>query len=280
MYDGARLITCRARGKFRHQKITPLVGDCVTVTLAEETVGMLDEIAGRKNAFFRPAVANVDQMVLFASETIPKTDPFLLDRVAAIGAWQNCPSIICINKWDLKQSDRLYSIYKQAGFTTICTSAKTGEGLEELRDLLRGKISVFTGNSGVGKSSVINALFPELQLKVGAVSEKLGRGRHTTRTVELLRMEEDITIADTPGFSSFDALQYADHESDQLQFAFPEFEPYLDQCQFTGCSHTKEKGCAVLQAVADGIIPKSRHESYCRLYEEMEAVPKYENRSR
>lgn len=275
MYDGKHLITCRARGKFRHQKLTPLVGDRVTVTLIEETVGMLDEIAGRKNTFFRPAVANIDQLVLFASEAIPRTDPFLLDRVAAIGAWQGCPSIICINKWDLEQSDRLYSIYKQAGFPTVRTSAETGEGVEELRDLLRGKVSVFTGNSGVGKSSIINTLFPNANLEVGEVSEKLGRGRHTTRTVELFRMEEDIIIADTPGFSSFDALQYADHDAGQLEFAFREFEPYLGQCQFTGCSHTKEKGCAVLQAVADGIIPKSRHESYCRLYEEMEAMKKY-----
>ncbi|MDD4511443.1 MAG: ribosome small subunit-dependent GTPase A, partial [Oscillospiraceae bacterium] len=185
VHDGTNLITCRARGRFRHLGITPLVGDRVTVTRLTNDTGVLDTVLERKNIFFRPPIANVDQLVLFASETIPRTDPFLLDRVAAIGAWQDCPSIICINKCDLGQSERLYPIYKQAGFSTLQISAKTGEGIETLRSLLRGKISVFTGNSGVGKSSMINALFPNMDLEVGEVSEKLGRGRHTTRTVEL-----------------------------------------------------------------------------------------------
>lgn len=272
--DGNTQITCRARGRFRHLGITPLVGDRATVTLLTQDTGVLDGILERKNVFFRPPIANVDQLVLFASETIPRTDPFLLDRVAAIGAWQNCPSIICINKRDLGQSERLYPIYQKAGFATLQISAKTGEGIEELRSLLRGKTSVFTGNSGVGKSSMINALFPNMALEVGEVSEKLGRGRHTTRTVELFLMEEDIVVADTPGFSSFDAVQYANRQTDQLQFAFREFAPYLGQCQFTGCSHVKEKGCAVLEAVKNGTIPRSRHESYVRLYGEMtEAKP-------
>jgi ribosome biogenesis GTPase len=275
VHDGTNLITCRARGRFRHLGITPLVGDRVTVTRLTNDTGVLDTVLERKNVFFRPPIANVDQLVLFASETIPRTDPFLLDRVAAIGTWQDCPSIICINKCDLGQSERLYPIYKQAGFSTLQISAKTGEGIETLRSLLRGKISVFTGNSGVGKSSMINALFPNMDLEVGEVSEKLGRGRHTTRTVELFQMDEDIVIADTPGFSSFDAVQYAQCQADQLQFAFREFAPYLGECQFTGCSHIKEKGCAVLAAVANGVISKNRHESYVRLYGEMMAAKPY-----
>lgn len=269
------LVMCRARGKFRHQGITPLVGDSVSITRLPDGAGVLHEVLPRKNAFFRPPIANVDQLVLFASETIPRTDPFLLDRVAAVGAWQNCPSVICINKCDLDGSDRLYHIYKAAGFPVVKASAVTGEGVEDLRALLRGKTSVFTGNSGVGKSSMLNALFPQMALEVGAVSEKLGRGRHTTRTVELFSPEEGVLVADTPGFSSFDAVQYANHQADQLQFAFLEFAPYLEQCQFTGCSHTKEKGCAVLEAVAKGAISQSRHESYVRLYEALLAAKPY-----
>ncbi|MBR3753067.1 MAG: ribosome small subunit-dependent GTPase A, partial [Ruminiclostridium sp.] len=204
---GEELITTRARGKFRYKKITPLVGDRVAITVQEDGSGSLDEILPRRNFFQRPAVANIDQMVIICSGAIPVTDPFLVDRITALAESKDCEPIICINKWDLVQAEELYEIYTAAGFHTIKVSAETGMGIEELRGLLAGKVSAFTGNSGVGKSSILNRLAPELNLDTGEVSEKLGRGRHTTRHVELYRLGDDTYVADTPGFSSFDTDQ-------------------------------------------------------------------------
>ena len=267
--EGDRLISCKARGRFRHEGITPLVGDWAEYTRLSEDTGVLEGIQPRKNVFFRPPVANIDQLVIFASETIPRTDPYLIDRVSAVGELQGCSCIICINKCDLDDSDRLYAIYQKAGFQTLKASAKTGEGVDQLHDCLRGRISVFTGNSGVGKSSMLNCMFPGCDLQVGEVSEKLGRGRHTTRHVELFEWEPGTIIADTPGFASFDVHQDILKDKKQLQHAFPEFSPYLDQCRFRDCAHIKEQGCAVRQAVEEGQIPLSRYESYKRLYAEV-----------
>ena len=200
---GGELVTCRARGKFRYKKITPLVGDRVAITAQADGTGSLDELLPRRNFFQRPAVANIDQMVIIASGAIPVTDPFLVDRITALAESKDCEPIICINKWDLVQAEELYRIYTAAGFHTIKVSAETGLGIEELRTLLAGKISAFTGNSGVGKSSILNALEPDFGLATGEISEKLGRGRHTTRHVELFPVSGGL-IADTPGFSAFD----------------------------------------------------------------------------
>ena len=277
--DGA-LTACRGRGKFRHQKLTPLVGDRVRFTPLGEGAGILDEILPRKNQFQRPAVANIDQLVVIASGAVPVTDPFLIDRVVSIAAGRDCEPVICINKCDLDAAEELYQTYRKAGFLTLRVSAETGEGIPELAAAIAGKVSAFTGNSGVGKSSILNALEPEFRLQVGEVSDKLGRGRHTTRHVELFRLSSGAIVADTPGFSSFDTEGMELRRPEELQYTFREFAPYLDQCRFTGCAHVKEKGCAVLAAVRGGGIPPSRHASYVRLYEQAKEVPEWERKEK
>ena len=252
--DGV-LVACRGRGKFRHQRITPLVGDKVIFTPLDNGAGILDEILPRRNEFQRPAVANIDQLVVIASGAIPVTDPFLMDA-----------------------AEELYQTYRAAGFPTLRVSAETGEGLEELSGAIAGKASAFTGNSGVGKSSILNALEPGFRLQVGEVSDKLGRGRHTTRHVELFRLRSGAIVADTPGFSSFDTEEIELRRPEELQYTFREFAPYLEQCRFTGCSHVKEKGCAVLAAVKAGEIAPSRHASYVRLYQQAKEVPEWERK--
>lgn len=270
---GDDLVTCRARGKFRHQRISPLVGDRASITVQPDGTGSLDELLPRRNWFRRPAAANLDQLVIIASGAIPVTDPFLLDRIIALAESRDCQPILCINKWDLVQAEELYDIYAGAGFPTLKVSAATGQGVEALRSMLAGKISAFTGNSGVGKSSILNALEPDFRLATGEISEKLGRGRHTTRHVELFPVAGGL-IADTPGFSSFEDDQLL--EKDRLPYCFREFAPYLDQCRFIGCAHVREKGCAVLEAVDRGQIHPSRHRSYVRLYEMAREVKPWE----
>lgn len=269
---GEDLVTCRARGKFRYQKITPLVGDRVVITRQSDGTGSLTEILPRRNAFQRPAVANIDQMVIIASGAIPVSDPFLLDRIISLAEGKGCEPILCINKWDLVPATDLLALYQGAGIPTLAVSAKTGQGLEELRGMLAGKLSAFTGNSGVGKSSILNALDPAFALATGEISEKLGRGRHTTRHVEFFPVAGGL-IADTPGFSSFDNEKGGGEpmDKDTLAETFREFRPYLGQCRFVGCAHVKEAGCAVLAAVEAGKISPSRHRSYVRLYEQAKA---------
>ena len=269
---GSELLTCRARGKFRKDGISPLVGDRVEVRELGNGDGFLEKILPRRNAFARPAVANIDQLVVIASGAIPRTDPFLIDRVAAIAALKGCEVIILLNKCDLDSADELYGIYRAAGFQTLRVSAETGEGLEALKPLIAGKLSAFTGNSGVGKSSILNALDSEFHIQVGEVSDALGRGRHTTRHVELFRLSCGAEIVDSPGFSSFETDELNLELKHSLPETFREFGPYLDRCRFVGCSHTKEKGCAVLEAVRRGDIQKSRHDSYLRLYEELKPL--------
>ena len=275
--DGT-LTACRGRGKFRHQKLTPLVGDRVRFTPLGDGAGILDEILPRKNQFQRPAVANIDQLVVIASGAVPVTDPFLIDRVVSIAEGRDCEPVICINKCDLDAAEELYQTYRKAGFLTLRVSAETGEGIPELAGAIAGKVSAFTGNSGVGKSSILNALEPEFRLQVGEVSDKLGRGRHTTRHVELFRLSSGAIVADTPGFSSFDTEGMELRRPEELQYTFREFAPYLEHCRFTGCAHVKEKGCAVLAAVKAGEIAPSRHASYVRLYEQAKEVPEWERK--
>ncbi len=268
-------ITCRGRGKLRHQKITPLVGDHVAITVTEDGTGMVDEVLPRSNQFQRPMVANMDQLVILASGAIPVTDPFLIDRMVSLAEYKGCQPIICFNKCDLEPATQLVELYQRAGFQSFAISAQTGEGLEQLLGVLDGKISAFTGNSGVGKSSVLNALCPQFGLKVGQVSEKLGRGRHTTRHVELFRVGGGL-VADTPGFSAFDVEQMELIPKEELANTFREFRPYLEQCRFVGCAHVKERGCAVREAVDNGAIAPSRYQSYVRLYDQVKSRPQWE----
>ena len=268
-------VTCRGRGSLRKGGDSPLTGDLVEITL-EQGKGMVEKILPRKNRFIRPAVANVDALVVFAANANPVTDPFLIDRVAAIAGDQEVPVYICVNKCDLDPATDLVRIYEHAGFPVIRASAATGEGVEELRKLIGGKLVAFTGNTGVGKSSMLNALSPALDLATGEVSEKLGRGRHTTRHVELFCLGGDTFVADTPGFSSFDTDQMDVLLKENLQYAFPDFAPYFGACQFHDCSHRAEPGCAIRQAVEAGEIEKTRYDSYLRLYEKSSQIKLWE----
>ena len=269
------MITCRGRGHLRKGNEIPLTGDMVEITV-EQGKGMIERILPRRNRFIRPAVANIDALVVFASNVNPVTEPFLIDRVAAIAGNQEVPVHICVNKCDLDPAVDLIRIYRHAGFSVIQASAKTGEGVEELRQLTAGKLTAFTGNTGVGKSSMLNALCPELALATGEVSEKLGRGRHTTRHVELYRLDRDTYVADTPGFSSFDTDQMDLMLKENLQYAFGDFAPYLGSCQFHDCSHRAEPGCGIRTAVEQGEIEPTRYQSYLQLYEKSSQIKLWE----
>ena len=269
------LVTCRGRGVLRKGAESPLTGDMVEITV-EKGKGMVEKILPRRNRFIRPAVANIDALVVFAANVNPVTEPFLIDRVAAIAGDREVPVILCVNKCDLDPAVDLIRIYRHAGFSVIQASAETGEGVEELRDLIRGKLVAFTGNSGVGKSSMLNRLCPDLELPTGEVSEKLGRGRHTTRHVQLYDLGEGTYVADTPGFSSFDTDQMEVLLKENLQYAFPDFAQYLGACQFHDCSHRAEPNCAVRAAVESGDIEKTRYDSYLRLYEKASQIKQWE----
>lgn len=275
---GGETLQCRARGKFRREGLSPLVGDWVQVRELGNGEGFVEAVEARRNQFARPAAANIDQLVILASAAIPVTEPYLIDRIASIAALKGCQVLLCLNKCDLDSADELYDIYSRSAIPVLRVSAVTGQGLDALRDAIRGKLSAFTGNSGVGKSSVLNALLPSLALPVGEVSKALGRGRHTTRHVELFSLGEDTYIIDTPGFSSFDTAEMDLALKQHLPDTFPEFAPYVSDCRFTGCTHTKEKGCRVLQAVKDGLIPASRHRSYVRLFDELKDVKEWQQK--
>ena len=272
---GNGLVTCRARGILRKQGCTPLTGDLVEIT-RERGKGMVEKVLPRANSFIRPAVANVDALVVFAANVNPITEPFLIDRVAAIAGDQGVPVYLCVNKCDLDPAAQLTKVYRNAGFQVIVTSAETGEGIEALRSLIRGKLTAFTGNSGVGKSSILNRLCPGLNLPTGEVSEKLGRGRHTTRHVELYDLGENTFVMDTPGFSSFDTDQMEVILKENLQYAFRDFGPFIGRCQFQDCTHRKEPGCAVKAALSSGEIEESRYDSYLKLYEKAAQIKQWE----
>ena len=275
---GAETLQCRARGKFRREGLSPLVGDWVQVRELGGGEGFVEAVETRRNVFSRPAAANIDQLVILASAAVPVTEPYLIDRIAAIAALKGCDVLVCLNKCDLDPAEGLYGIYSRSAIPVLRISAETGEGLDALRRAIAGKLNAFTGNSGVGKSSVLNALVPGLQLPVGEVSKALGRGRHTTRHVELFPLDGGTYVIDTPGFSSFDTEEMDLELKEHLPETFPEFAPYVGECRFTGCTHTKEKGCRVLQAVKDGDIPVSRHKSYLRLFDELKDVQAWQKK--
>ena len=275
--SGKGTAECRARGRFRLDKNTPLVGDHVEFKTTEAGKGILTNILPRKNVFVRPPLANIDKMVIIASAAIPVTDPYLIDRMTAIAAMNSCQPVVCINKIDLDPADRLYSTYKESGFTTVRISAKTGEGKEELLKAISGSpVCAFTGNSGVGKSSILNLLDPGFRISVGDISKKLGRGKHTTRHVELFDLPCGAAVADTPGFSAFDQEHLTDKEN--VQHLFSDFDSYTGNCRFPDCAHIKEPECAVLDALAEGKIQETRYQSYLRLYEQALEYKEWEHK--
>lgn len=266
---------CKARGKFRKAKISPLPGDRVTITVSEQSENTIDSIEERKNQLKRPPLANLDQLFIVSSICEPEPNRLVIDKMTAIAVKNGIKPIIIFTKCDLADADEWVKIYKNAGFPVFKVSSVTGQGADDVRDRLKGQISAFTGNTGVGKSSLLNCIEPKLELATSQISEKLGRGRHTTRQSELFHVCEGL-VADTPGFSSFDIEKNGMIMKDELPECFPEFLPYLDDCRFTSCAHVKDKGCAVLKAVEDGKIEKSRHESYVTMYEEVKSIKEWE----
>ncbi len=270
-----RTYECRAKGIFRKQGISPLVGDQVTIELDGQGKGTVSEIHDRKNEIIRPPLANLDRLFIVTSILEPLPNALIMDKFIAMSEHKGIDPVIIVTKTDLADPAAFIQIYRHAGFRVLSVSSQDdfcqkNSVKEEIMELLRGKLSAFTGNSGVGKSTFLNLICPELHLKTSDISQKLGRGRHTTRHVELFPIREiDAYVADTPGFSSMDLLRYDLIVKDQLQYCFREFEPYLSQCRFTGCSHTVEKGCAVLKALEEGKIEQSRHESYVEMYREV-----------
>lgn len=270
-----QIYECKARGSFRKSGNSPLVGDRVKISVQKEGFASLDEILPRKNKLKRPPLANIDILVIVCSTVSPSPNYAVIDKMTAAAINSNMQPVIVISKDDIESGEKVADIYKNAGFEVFCTSPLKSDEAERLKALLMGKTSAFTGNSGVGKSTLLNMLFPNLSLATGEISDKLGRGRHTTRAVELFNLD-GCYIADTPGFSTVDLLRYEIIDKDELQYCFPEFKEYLGECMFTSCSHTCEKGCRVLQALADGDIEKTRHNSYVAMYNEVKDIKKWQ----
>lgn len=266
---------CRARGVFRKKNMSPLVGDLVTAVVLEDGTGTVSEITPRKNQLVRPPIANLDQLILVVSICDPAPSTLVIDKMIAAAEDQGIEPVLVVSKTDLQDAGWLRAIYEKAGIPFYAVSSVTGEGVEAVRPLLQGKITAFTGNTGAGKSSLLNCIDPAFGLATGEISQKLGRGRHTTRHVELLPVEGGY-VADTPGFSFIQIERYNMVKKEDLQFCFREFAPYLQSCRFVSCSHVKEKGCAVLEAVEKGQISPSRHESYVAMYNEVKDIKEWQ----
>ena len=268
---------CKARGIFRQKKITPLVGDLVSITVNERGENTIDEIKNRKNFLVRPPLANIDRLFIVASSISPSINMLVLDRLIAIAEYKGIEPIIVFTKSDLDDGYKKYNdIYLSAGFKTIVCNNKNGDGTEKVASLLKNHISAFTGNTGVGKSSLLNSIDSSLSLNTGETSKKLGRGRHTTRHCELFKVAGGY-VADTPGFSTVDFEKSEKIMKDKLPYCFREFEPYLTECKFlNNCSHINDKGCAIVNAVEKGIISKERHNSYIELYNEVKDIKQWQ----
>lgn len=262
---------CKARGIFRNENIIPMVGDRVII---EEKSGRFSiaKILPRDNFLIRPPVANIQQLVVTVAAANPEPNLKIIDSFLLMSEYNDIETLICVNKTDLENADELSRIYTGAGYRVICTSAEKNEGIEELRAAISGKVSAFTGNSGVGKSSLLNALGIKNHMETGKISDKTKRGRHTTRHVELLELPEGGYVLDTPGFSSFEMPNI---EAAKLELFFREFAPYLGKCRFRGCAHVNEPDCAVKEALAEGKISQSRYDSYVNIYNERKAVKPY-----
>ena len=269
------LLECKARGAFRKEKITPMAGDRVLVNEVEHTI---DEILPRTSALQRPPVANIDRLFIVISATQPRPNTLLVDRLTAIAVKNNIEPIIVLNKTDLENVDELVNIYSKTKFTLIRACGKTGEGVDEIRNELKGHISAFTGNTGVGKSTLLNRINPELNLETSEISQKLGRGKHTTRESTLIKLDDNTYVADTPGFASIEALADQIILKDDLDLYFPEFEDFLPECKFyPHCSHVKDKGCRIRElAEEDKEISISRYNNYVKLYQEVENVKEWQ----
>lgn len=262
---------CKARGNFRKTGISPVVGDSVEFLRTDNTHGVIEKINERKNCLTRPLVANIDKLFIVSAYSTPSPDTLMIDRLTALAIYNNIEPIIVFNKADMGDFEAFYNIYKKSGFKTFVVSAKENQGLEPLLSEIGGCVCAFAGNSGVGKSSILNAICPNLQLKTGEVSEKLGRGRHTTRHTELFSAQNGFVV-DTPGFATIDNNENLYDFKNSLAHCFPDFCEYISDCKFTSCMHINEKGCNLIDAVGQGKVQKSRHESYVALMNELKDV--------
>ncbi len=278
VHDGrGRVYECKARGIFRSRKIRPLVGDDVEFSVLdeEEALGSVEDILPRKNALVRPAVANIDQAVLVFALKDPAPNFNLLDRFLIMMECQGLPSVLVFNKEDLAGEEKTAlcrDIYRAAGYPLLFISVEQGQGIERVRDILRGRTTVLAGPSGVGKSSLLNALTDDRRMETGEVSSRIGRGRHTTRHSELFYLEEGTFLMDTPGFTS---LEIFEKEAGRLQECYPEFAPYRESCRFLDCVHVGERDCGVKTAVAEGKISAVRYDNYRMIYQEIRDARKY-----
>ncbi len=267
-----KVYECKAKGVFRREKIVPLPGDNVTISIGSNgDENTIDVIHKRRSVLNRPPVANIDRLFIVVAVCEPMPNALVTDRLTAIAVDKGIEPVVVVTKSDLGDSAEIEKIYLSAGIKTICTCAHTGENSQEVKDELRGHMSAFTGNTGVGKSTLLNLIDPALGLQTAEISRKLGRGRHTTRHVELFKVDGGY-VADTPGFSSLDIENGEFIQKDNLQFCFPEFQKYIGKCRFTGCAHIRDKGCCILEAVENGEISRSRHASYEALYSEAKEI--------
>ncbi len=266
---------CKARGSFRKEKITPLAGDKVTITVREDKENTIDEILPRSNFLLRPPVANIKRLIIVSSVKEPTPSTLIIDKLTALAVDKNIEPCVVFSKSDLADTGELVDIYKTAGIPVCSVCCKTGEGIEEVKGMISDGVTVFSGNSGVGKSSLLNLINPDFSLATGEISDKLGRGRHTTRDVTLYKFKNGY-LADTPGFSSLELALNEQILKENLPFCFPEFSEYLGTCKFSTCSHTVDKGCKILEAVENGEIHKSRHLSYVAMYNDIKDIKEWQ----
>lgn len=266
------MFVCRPRGIFRKEGLKPLTGDIVAIKPEPQGGGLIEDIFDRTTWLPRPPVANIDRLYIVSSCDKPKPDSYLIDRLAAAACSRGIEAVIVFNKSDLLVPADLPEVYRRAGFETFIVSCETGEGAQELKNSLAGHVSCLAGNTGVGKSSILNLIFGSPILETGEISEKLGRGKHTTRQVELYKIAGGY-VADTPGFASIDYADINELTRENLAFYFIEFLPYLGRCKFTSCSHTGDEGCAVANAVKTGEIPDQRYANYCKIYQHITKNP-------
>ncbi len=274
------ILECKARGIFRKQNISPCAGDRVIITNIADDKGVIEKILPRKNSIIRPPLANLDYIVFVTSTCEPVPNLTLLDKFLAIAAFKEIKSIIAVTKIDLQKNSELIDIYSNSGTEFVEIDYENSDSYMKLYNMLANKVAAFTGNTGVGKSTLLNHISDNLDIKTGEISKKLGRGRHTTRNVELYKLDNGGYIADTPGFSTFETQKYDIILKDELASCFHEFNEYEGKCRFPDCAHIKEKGCAVIEAVNSGIIAGSRYNSYVEMYDEAKMLKEWEIKNR